>query len=238
MTFIKTDLGELPDNWEPSSEEFKRYIGKAILFRDVQGIVKADHSITAYRINITIYTVSLLAEKTARRIDLEAIWKRQKISNALAAIAGLWSPVIFKALLEYSQQQTVHVDNILKSQAAWEYMLSLDLRLLPEAERELASANISPDGASGGGAGERYSKPFSNEDHNNIARCTELSADQWMSIVVWGNASGTFEKWQLGLATSLAGYAAQGWAKSPSQKQAKHGAAMIELARAAGALTR
>ena len=75
MTFIKAEFGELPDTWEPTPDEFKRYISKAILFRDVQRIVKAEESITAYRINVTTYLVSLLAEKTARRIDLDAIWK-------------------------------------------------------------------------------------------------------------------------------------------------------------------
>src|SRR5262249_22590510 len=77
MTFINGELGEPPEQWEPSSDVFKRYIGKAILFRDIQRIVKVDLSITAYRINVTTYTVSLLAEKTARRIDLDTIWKRQ-----------------------------------------------------------------------------------------------------------------------------------------------------------------
>ena len=43
MTFIKTELGDLPEAWEPAPEEFKRFVGKAILFRDVQGIVKAEN---------------------------------------------------------------------------------------------------------------------------------------------------------------------------------------------------
>lgn len=238
MTFIKQDLGDLPENWEPSSNEFKRYIGKAILHRDVQRIVKAEESITAYRINITTYTVSLLAEKTARRIDLESIWKRQQIGAALAETARLWSPVLFRALLEYSQQQTVHIDNILKSQAAWEHMLSLDLKIPPSVERELVSSTASCDAASGIRGVQRLSEELSTEDHNNVARCMELNPTQWMAIVTWGNGPGELEKWQLGIAATLAGYAAQGWSKTPSQKQAKYGAVIIEAARAAGILIR
>jgi hypothetical protein len=237
MTFIKQELGELPDDWEPSPEEFRRYIAKAIVFRDVQRIVKAEGSITAYRINITAYTVAMLAERTARRLDLDAVWKRQRMSDALADAARLWAPVIFKTLLDYAQQQSVHIDNILKSQACWEHMLSLDLKIPSAVERELLSAVPTGGPASARAGFHRRDEHLSNQDHNNVARCMELGASQWMSIVTWGNGPGELKTWQLGIATTLASYAAQGWSRTPSVKQAKHGAAIIEAARAARGLT-
>ena len=234
MALIKAELGELPENWEPSAEDFKRYIGKAILFKEVQRIVKRDSSITAYRINVTNYTVSLLAEKTARRIDLEMIWKYQTISDPIAYTAGMWAPFVFKALLEYSQKQTAHIDSILKSQATWEYLLSLDLKVPPAVESELLHAMPSLESGSRNG-GHRTVTAFSEADHTNVARCLELTSEQWMAIVTWGSGHGGLLKWQLGLAMSLAGYKAQGLTQI-SQKQAKHGAAMIEAARSAGVL--
>jgi len=233
MTFIKQELGELSENWEPTPDEFKRYIAKAILFRDVQRVVKADNSITGYRINITTYTVSLLAEKTARRINLDAIWKLQRISEPLMETGRLWAPVVFKALLNYAQQKTVHIDNILKSQACWEYMLSLDLRIPAAVERELISSDM-PEGANAIRGTHKQTETLSNEDHNNIARCTELSSTQWLAIMDWGKGPGQFQVFRLGIATTLASYAAQG--RRPSPKQAKHGAAMIDEARLAGVL--
>jgi len=238
MTFIKKDLGELPENWEPSSEEFRRYIGKGILFRDVQRIVKAEESITAYRINITTYTVALLAEKTARRIDLEAIWKRQHISDSLANTARLWSPVIFKTLLDYARKKTVHIDNILKSPAAWEHMLSLDLRIPRDVERELLSSASSNGGVLRDPGVTRGGEELSTNDHNNVARCLELDAPQWLVAVNWAKKSGQFSELTLNVAGTLAGYAAQGWSRTPTAKQAKHGAAIIEAARLSGILTR
>jgi hypothetical protein len=237
MTFIKKELGELPENWQPTPEEFRRYIGKAILFRDVQHIVKADKSITAYRINVTTYAVSLLAEKTARRIDVDAIWKRQEISAALVDTARLWVPVIFKELLNYSQKQTVHIDNTLKNPATWEHMLSVNLKIPQSVESELVSSTTGRDDIAVRRGARRFAEDFSSLDHNNAARCMELNATQWMAIVAWGNGPGDLEKWQLGVATTLASYAAQGWTRTPSQKQAKHGAAIIESARAAGVLS-
>ena len=202
----------------------------------MQHIVKSDPSITAYRINITTYAVSLLAERTARRIDLDAIWKRQRISDALADTARLWAPVIFRSLLDYAQRQTVHIDNILKSQACWEKMLSLDLKIPSVVERELvyavpqSSTSILNDGSA------RSGEHLSNQDQNNVARCLELNAAQWMAIVAWGNGQGALGALQLGVATTLASYAAQGWLRSPSPKQAKHGATMIAAAKSAGVL--
>ena len=236
MTFIKADLGELPDKWEPSSEEFRRYIGKALLFRDVQRIVKADDSITAYRVNVTTYTVSLLAEKTARRIDLDAIWKRQATSDSLAETARLWAPVIFKALLDYAQKQTVHIDNVLKSKAAWEHMLSLDLRVTRDVERELRQSSPTTTGVLGAVAALGRGEELSAGDHNNVARCLEFDAARWLAAVNWARQSGDFPDLTINVAATLAGYAAQGWTKTPSAKQAKHGAAIIEAARAAGVL--
>ena len=237
MTFIKKELGELPENWQPSPEDYGRYIGRAILFRDIQGIVKEDESITAYRINVTTYTASLLAEKTARRIDLDAIWKRQAISPALAATARAWCPVVFKELKSYAGLQTVHIDNVLKSQAAWEHILSLELRIPREAERELRPS--SPDPAVFKDAlVPPVPDNLSTTDHNNIARCMEMDAAQWLVAVTWAKKSGRFMEITVKVAGTLAGYAAQGWPKAPSLKQAKHGAEILEAARVAGILTR
>ena len=93
-------------------------------------------------------------------------------------------------------------------------MLSLDLRIPPAIERELVSLIASNGSASNGRSDWLFAENFSNEDHNNAARCMELSQAQWMSIVTWGNGDGDLKTWQLGLATTLASYAAQGWTKS------------------------
>ena len=78
-------IDRLPDGWEPAVEEYRRYVAKGILFREVQKIVRNLESITAYRINVSAYTVALLTEKTARRIDLDRIWSQQGISKTLAS---------------------------------------------------------------------------------------------------------------------------------------------------------
>ena len=228
MSYIKTEFGELPEGWEPSPDEFKRYIGRAILYRDIQRIVKADEAITSHRVNITNYVVSLLAEKTARRIDLDATWKCQRISDAFVQTARNWAPVVYKALRDFFQSRNEHPDNVVKSEAAWKHILSLDLTIPTSVSRELVATGIVV-GETGGSAGP--------EGENNIARCQEIKAQQWLEALTWARQSGQFSELTLRVAGTLAGYAAQGWENPPSPKQAKHGAAIIEAARSAGILT-
>ena len=64
---------------------------------------------------------------------------------------------------------------------------------------------------------------------DNMARCMQLSADQWFAIARWGATSGLLLEWQKGIANTLSGYAINSWTKFPSEKQAKHGVAIINL---------
>jgi hypothetical protein len=236
MTVLKVELGTLPDTWEPASEDFRRYVAKGILFRDVQQIVKADETITAYRINITAYTASLLADRTAQRINLDEIWRRQHMSDALANTARTWAPVVFKALQDFAQREATHIDNILKSQACWEHIRSIGLKLSPVVEQELISAVEATAGTPEINAIPARNENLTPQDQNNVSRCMQLSPQQWLKIVEWGSGVGGLKKWQCGIATTLASYAAQGWARPPSSKQAKHGAEMVENAKKAGIL--
>lgn len=235
MVSVTNDYGKLPDSWEPSAEDFRRLVAKGILFREVQRIVKADVSITAYRIDVTAYTVALLADKTARRIDLDAIWRQQAISPALAATAKAWAPVVFVNLPKLAEREGRHLGESFKSQACWDYIRSLHFEVPPALERELTTSalNDRPTGTWGNSGRAPALRPA---DHNNVARCMELSETQWLAIAKWGQEAGQLASWQRGIARTLAAYAAEGWSKPPSQKQAKHGADIIEIARSAGIL--
>jgi hypothetical protein len=65
---------------------------------------------------------------------------------------------------------------------------------------------------------------------NHIARCLEVDAETWFKIQLWGSETGRLAEWQCGIANTLAGYAAGGWRRKPSEKQAKRGVEILELA--------
>lgn len=235
FVYFMNNLNTHPAGWEPPVEEFRRYIAKGILYRTIQRIVRQDDTITAYRVNVTAYTASLLAERTARRIDLDRIWREQKLSSALEQTAAQWAPVVFKHLPDLGRREGRHIEESFKTAACWEYLRSLDWIVPSSVNDELVSAieALPIDSvASEGWRGER----LTTDDHNNIARCKELSEQQWLQVVSWGKESGALDERMRGIARTLAGYAAEGWSRSPSKKQAYQGAKMIDKARAAGVL--
>lgn len=224
------ELGAYDEGWEPTREMYRHFVAKGILFREVQRAVRIDPTITAYQINVVAYTAALVADKTARRINLDAIWQMQKVSDDLAQLIASWAPVVFQHLPDLANRDGRHIGESFKRPACWEYMRTLDLRVPRSLEGELVDIAGLQEGEN---PLRRDGRPLTPKDQNNIARCVELDEKQWLAIAEWGQQSEELANWQRGIARTLAGYAAEGWAKLPSQKQAKHGAKMIEIARTA-----
>jgi hypothetical protein len=225
-------IGERPDGWEPATEEFRRTVAKGIFFKQIQSIVRRSEKVTAYQINVSAYTAALVADRTARRVDLDRIWRDQGISPALVETIEAWAPVVFLHLPDYSRKEGRNTEESFKSQACWDTIRQLDLRVQKALESELVTTVPSGNGV----VIQDFHDDLNNSDHNNIAICRELSERQWLAVSTWGQARGTLEEWQRGLARTLAGYAAEGWKKMPSKKQAKHGARMVEASRKEGVL--
>lgn len=230
-------LGGKPDSWEPTVEEYRRHVARGILYKEIQKIVNKNEAITAYRINVTAYTAALLADKTARRIDLDRIWREQKISTALARTIEAWTPAVYKHLPDVGLREGRHIEESFKSQNCWEYIRSLEWNIPAALEQELVST-VEGHGADETGPAQPLGERLTNSDQNHIALCKELTAAQWLGIAMWGKESGELEELQCAIAGTLATYAAQGWRRAPSKRQAKHGVVMIEKARSAGILSR
>ena len=62
----------------------QRLIAKAILFRATEKIVTAQ-GFHGFRANIVTYTIAKLAHATGQRIDLDRIWREQRLTPGLAA---------------------------------------------------------------------------------------------------------------------------------------------------------
>ena len=192
-------------DWEPTTEEFKQLISKAILFKRTQEIIK-DLKIPAFKINIANYTVALLAEKTARRIDLDAIWDRQNLPEALKLQINEWVPKVAEILISSAESRN-HTEWF-KSDQCWKVVQERsgrwDINGTLEAQLRKLSEN---------------DKPISAQIENSIARCLEIDAATWFKVQMWGSETGNLKDWQIGIANTLAGYAAQGWKRKPSEKQ-------------------
>lgn len=202
--------------WEPGKDEFREIVAKAILFKNTQEIAKR-RKISAFGINIVIYTVAVLAERTARRVDLLAIWNAQRVSPELEVLIGEWLDKV-AALLKQSAGDK-NPGEWFKQESCWKYMkdATASWSLPKVVSAQLRTANgIAP-------------SAVSDEVHNAIAQCMQVEAATWFQIQVWGRKTGQLQSWQTGIANTLSGYAANGWIKKPSVKQATQAVRIIEI---------
>jgi hypothetical protein len=220
--------------FELSTESYRQHIAKAILLRDIHSIVRSIPSITKYRINVAIYTLALIAHATARRIDLEMVWQSQTLSPALVRLVEDWAPVVLQKMKEVAATLSYEEAECFKKPIFWDKMLTFDWTIPANVDAELVSvsggAPASPRSGRRGAESSRTSSQL-----NDLARCLEISAEDWLKIAAWGRKTGAIEAWKLGLVTTLASYSAQG-RKELSVKQVTHAADVIAKAREAGIL--
>ena len=87
--FMQSLRDDHPDGFQPDEVWYKQFIAKAILFRSVQKIAKAQ-KFPAYQANITAYSVAWLAWAAEGAMDLELIWRQQEISKELKMMTEDW----------------------------------------------------------------------------------------------------------------------------------------------------
>lgn len=73
----------------PGVADYKRMIAKAILFKRMQKLVRP--MFPAFQANVAAYTVSVLADRLGRRMDLDGIWTRQDLSMRLQEQIEAWA---------------------------------------------------------------------------------------------------------------------------------------------------
>jgi hypothetical protein len=215
--FMEKFGATIKKDWEPSLDEYKSLIAKAIFYRSVQQIAK-ELNIPAFRVNIVNYTASVLVDKTAKRINLREIWDKQAISVDLSEQIRLWIPKIQELMLKIATGR--NPGEVFKEESCWKKVVDVvsDWPLDDSLSKSLVSIT---------GSSSSSSADF--EVENSIAKCTQVSAKEWFEISVWGGQTNNLEVWQIGIANTLAGYAAANWVKKPSEKQAIHGLKILSM---------
>jgi len=210
-------------DWVPDETYYKELVAKTILFKSAQRVVKQAH-FPAYQANVLTYLVAYLSWRTGGRLGWESIWTRQALSEQLLALLAQWARDIDNALRSSAGGRMV--SEWAKKEACWEAIRGINLPLPDPLPPEMASISIR---AMQEGDAVYESEHLTPEDYQNIARCKEVSGEEWLRIHAWGRKSGKLQRWQVGIAHTLAGYAANGWDKGPSAKQARQGVVIVKL---------
>jgi hypothetical protein len=213
----------------PDTAWFKRLVAIGILYRSVERTVRT-MKFPAYGAQIVAYLVAGLGHRTGGRIDFAQVWARQAVSPELEDLIRAWAPLIDRALRESAGQR--NPSEWFKKEECWtelrEHLPGLADPLPPElsySESGLAAdASVASPGVSA-------------VDYDRIARCMAVSGTTWLEVAERGQRAGLVHWRVAGICRTLAGYAAGGWERKPSAKQAKPALEALQNVEQAGILS-
>jgi hypothetical protein len=207
---------------------FKRLVAIGILYRTAERTVRA-MKFPAYGAQIVAYLVAGLSHRAGGRVDFTRIWTRQAVSPDLEDLMRVWAPLIDSALRESAGQR--NPSEWYKKEECWTELRD-HLPLLAEPlppELSYSESDAAPDT-------HESSPGVSAVDYDRIARCMEVSAATWLEVAELGKRAGLFHWKVAGICGTLAQYAAGGWERKPSAKQAKPALEALEIVVRAGIL--
>jgi len=196
----------------PDQTWFKRLIAIAVLYRAAEKKIRS-MKFPAYGAQITAYVVSGISHRTGGRIDFERLWSKQAVSGDLQQLIEVWAPKIDAAMRQSAGQR--NPSEWYKKEGCWKEIQE-QLPLLTEP----LPPELSYSGADDTSAIVRAGS-VSVVDYDRIARCMAVPSAIWLEVAERGKKAGIIHWKVAGICTTLASYAAGGWERKPSAKQAK-----------------
>jgi hypothetical protein len=209
---------------EVTLEYFQRLIAKAILFRQTKRIVTAQ-DFGGYRANIVAYSVAYLSHATQQRVNLDQIWRSQRLDNALESTIAAIARAVREVII--SPPRGGNVTEWSKRKECWDAVLRLEvseIALIPDSafivlDRRRRSAETLED----------YVDPGEEE---LISRIATIPGTVWFELSHWAKQTDNLQGWQRGIAFTLGRNAGIG--RRPSRKQATQAEKILEEAERLG----
>jgi hypothetical protein len=215
-------------SWVPDETWYRELIAKAILYRAAEKVVR-DAKLPAYRTQVATYLTALLVDRSGSRLDLEAIWKRQSLTPQLLALLASWVEPVHAAVTGSAAGR--NVTEWCKKRECWDAVRQAAVPLPAVLPTELSGGLATAPGGTTTADGS-----VTAVDLENIAVCKRLDGPTWLRISGEGRRLGILKDWEAGIAHTLSGYAAAGWDKNPSPRQAAHAVRIKQIAEANGLL--
>lgn len=225
-------MQRMKDNPPPTPDEdwFRKLIAITILHRSAERVIRL-MKFPAYRAQIVAYMVSGLSHRAGGRMDFEGIWKRQAISPAMEELIRQWAPQINVLLRTTAGQR--NPGEWFKKEDCWNEIRDKLPALTDPLPPELVNAGTATTSGASGSVQE-----LSAEDFERVRRCMEIPSLDWLEAAERGQQSQTIHWRTAGICRTLASYAAGGWQRKPSAKQARYALEAVNAVRQAGLLDR
>ncbi|MET8909195.1 AIPR family protein [Micromonospora sp. NPDC004551] len=198
----------------------QRLIAKAVLFKATDKIIAAQ-DFGGYKINITSYSIARLAEATNRRIDLDRIWREQRLSPALAAaLEELCVPV--REVIVNPLRGGTNIGEWAKRPDCWEAVLGIPWTVPDDLTAELADQPVEDSSPAG----------LDNDTTGDVAAVMAITAAEWFAVARWAKETRNLQLWQRQLADNVGRYVNNSW--DITEKQAAQALRLIEEAKRLG----
>lgn len=198
----------------PDEDYFKRLVAKAILWRRTEKIV-TDLRLGAYRAATVAYTLALLSNRTAQRIDLDAIWKRQDLPEDLSDAVRSLAPLVYESIT--STAGTRNVTEWAKKKECWAAVQTV----VWQVPSSLQLGAVKPTGSRGTAHAPDSAAPKSDAEADAVAMIEKMLGQTWIELAVWAKETNNLAPWQRSLSFSIGRILSGG--RSPSVKQAVQG---------------
>jgi hypothetical protein len=204
---------------------FQRVIAMNILFHGADKIVFRQR-FGGYKSQIVTYSVAKLAYGTQSRIDLDAIWRTQKLTPAVSdAIADI-SQLVHEVIINPTGSVR-HIGEWAKKLDCWKTVEERDWKPAPSLKKELLARPVSDaTQESVSRKGGRVSA--ASEESDLIQWVLSVPADHWSGIGSWATETENLLWWQRKTAFRLGRIVSLG--RKPTLKQATRGKALCEEA--------
>ena len=199
----------------PDELYYRRLIAKTILFRETEKLVQAQ-KYGGYRANIVTYTIAFLSYITAQRIDLERIWKEQRLSAALESEIVSVSKEIHTVIT--NPPGGANIGEWCKKEKCWEAVKSIDHTVSSGLDVELISV-ARPEYVIAAQAPVSGISNVTGEEAETIDKVTGIDANIWFALSRWSKETNNFEGWQRSILFSVGTLVGRG--KKPTLKQAR-----------------
>lgn len=195
--------------------EYKRIVGKVILYRDATKLVNGKKdAIPAYRANVVAYLIAYLSFRMPQGLDFDKIWEKQAVPPKIREALEHWAEPIYRHIV--ATAGTRNVTEWCKSPECWSAIRALQL----STDVDLARYG-SPSGHAAAGTGL-----VDVDDANDISECLRLSPEEWENLLAWAMRADLH--WGArGVVSTLRSYALANWERRPSPKQARSAARVI-----------
>jgi hypothetical protein len=199
----------------PDATYFQRLVAKAIVWRSTESQIKS-MNLGGYRSAAVAYTLALISNRTAMKVDLDAVWRAQETPEVWKVAVSTIAPLVQSKLISSAGNRNVL--EWAKKKECWtavqEVPWTPSSQLISASKADLTRSAVAASVV-------ETSLPASDEEIAGRKFISAMGSLVWFDLASWAKQTNNLQAWQRGLAGSIGSYLAKD--RSLSGKQVLQG---------------